>query len=48
MNRSWAKQKIEWFDPFTCEADEILNDYDRNTLIDGINESKFFKQKSFC
>jgi hypothetical protein len=36
----WAKQKIEWFDPFTQGPDEILNDEDRDKLISELNETK--------
>jgi len=37
---SWAKQKIEWFDPFTQGPDEILDDEDREELIKELNETK--------
>ena len=36
----WAKQKIEWFDPFTKGPDEVLDDNDRQELIAELNETK--------
>ncbi|HKM93929.1 MAG TPA: hypothetical protein VJY41_09770 [Prolixibacteraceae bacterium] len=33
----WAKQKIEWFDPFTQSKDEILDDNDRQKLMEELN-----------
>ena len=37
---SWAKQKIEWFDPFTQEPDEILDDNDRQLLMEELNKKE--------
>lgn len=36
----WAKQKIEWFDPFSQGPDEILDANDRDKLIEELNEPK--------
>lgn len=30
----WARKKIDWFDPFIQAPDEILDDFDRNSLIE--------------
>lgn len=30
----WARKKAEWFDPLTQAKDEILDDHDRNSLIE--------------
>lgn len=32
----WAKKKVEWFDPFINAQDEILDNNDRNKLIEGL------------
>jgi hypothetical protein len=37
---SWAKQKLNWFDPFVKGSDELLNDSDREKLIQELYESK--------
>ncbi|WP_320112798.1 hypothetical protein [Draconibacterium orientale] len=39
----WAKEKIEWFDPFTQGVDEVLDDRDRENLMEELNrkENKF-------
>lgn len=29
---TWARQKIDWYDPFVEAADDLLQDVDRNTL----------------
>ncbi|AHW62305.1 hypothetical protein SAMN05444285_1166 [Draconibacterium orientale] len=34
----WAKQKFEWFDPFTQGPDEILDDDDRQELMEELNK----------
>ena len=36
----WAKQKIEWFDPFTQSPDEILDDNDRQKLMEELNKKE--------
>jgi len=36
----WAKQKIEWFDPFTQGPDEILDDNDRQELMEELNKKE--------
>ena len=36
----WAKQKIEWFDPFTEGPDDILDDKDRKNLIEELNKKE--------
>jgi hypothetical protein len=32
----WARKKVEWLDPFIQVTDEILDDNDRNRLIEGL------------
>lgn len=36
----WAKKKIEWFDPFTQGPDEILDDNDRQKLMEELNKKE--------
>lgn len=36
---AWAKQKIEWFDPFSLSPDEILTDQDRENLFEELSET---------
>ena len=37
----WAKQKIEWFDPFTQGPDEILDDNDRQELMNDLKKQEY-------
>lgn len=36
----WAQQKIEWFDTLTLGPDEILNDKDRQKLMEELNKKE--------
>jgi len=43
----WAKQKIEWFDPFTQGPDDLLDDNDRDKLLEELNETKTKSQNNY-
>ena len=36
----WAKKKIDWYDPFIQAKDDILNDSDRQKIVDIFNPHK--------
>jgi hypothetical protein len=36
----WAKKKIDWYDPFIQAKDDILNDSDRQKIVDIFNPNK--------
>ena len=36
----WAKKKIDWYDPFIQAKDNILNDSDRQAIVDILNSHK--------
>ena len=43
----WAKDKVEWLDPFICKNDLLLDDSDRQKLFNELKESMRINQRSY-